>query len=437
MNDRPSLFDQLTPTDALSDDFAWIDSLWEESNHPLKPPRKRRPRKPAETVSSDPANGSYRPSGPQASKPEPEHGTESTAPTPIVPDDEERPAPPNRPADPARSGPGDSPATVASMPADSPVSADGDPMTPLDSPDASDRPTRAHAVAATWAKRMLIAAGTVVLLAAVVASAGSHARTVRRQDALERVETSMNDLNLATRKAKKVLATAAKHDLDESESAVTLRKRIDSNAQLERSKRAGLTVDESDRLASKADRASRRTRNLTGKVSRLVRDKPLRDAKRRMSEALGKAREAARDASPSDDASRKALDELNALIGKAGKLGGKATAGRWSSMASELDQARDRLAKALEAKAKADEEQRRQQEQQEQQQDAAPSPQYQGSHGSAGGGSAGGGSSGAGSSGGGNAGGSTGSPPSGGGDGWYVPPETGGGDGLPGNDSSI
>ena len=48
-SEQPSLFDQLTPSDSLRDDLAWIDSLQEDTQEDDKParqerkPRKRRP----------------------------------------------------------------------------------------------------------------------------------------------------------------------------------------------------------------------------------------------------------------------------------------------------------------------------------------------------------------------------------------------------------
>ena len=47
-----------------------------------------------------------------------------------------------------------------------------------------------------------------------------------------------------------------------------------------RSKRAGLSISESERLSTKADKATKRTRTLAGKVDRLVKAKPLTDARR-------------------------------------------------------------------------------------------------------------------------------------------------------------
>ncbi len=45
-SEQPSLFDQLTPSDSLRDDLAWIDSLQEDTQEDDKPARQeRKPRK--------------------------------------------------------------------------------------------------------------------------------------------------------------------------------------------------------------------------------------------------------------------------------------------------------------------------------------------------------------------------------------------------------
>ena len=37
-SEQPSLFDQLTPSDSLRDDLAWIDSLQEDTQRTTSPP---------------------------------------------------------------------------------------------------------------------------------------------------------------------------------------------------------------------------------------------------------------------------------------------------------------------------------------------------------------------------------------------------------------
>ena len=53
MNEQPSIFDQLTPSDALRDDFEYLDRLERDraAPKPPRPPRTtgRRRRKPADT----------------------------------------------------------------------------------------------------------------------------------------------------------------------------------------------------------------------------------------------------------------------------------------------------------------------------------------------------------------------------------------------------
>lgn len=39
-SEQPSLFDQLTPSDSLRDDLAWIDSLQEDTQEDDKPARR-------------------------------------------------------------------------------------------------------------------------------------------------------------------------------------------------------------------------------------------------------------------------------------------------------------------------------------------------------------------------------------------------------------
>lgn len=186
---------------------------------------------------------------------------------------------------------------------------------------------------------------------------------------------------------------------------------------------------ESERLTDKADKATKRTKKLTATVSALVKDKPRLDARKTFETALDKARQAAKTASPSDDASRKALDALNTLVGQAGKLGGTAGETRYKDMAAKLDRARNTLSDALAAKRKADEqaEAKKQEEAQQQQSQTPPTPQPQPQNRYMGGttpspsipNTSGGSSSG-----------------SDGQNGWYVPPVDNG-DSLPNNDPSL
>ena len=139
------------------------------------------------------------------------------------------------------------------------------------------------------------------------------------------------------------------------------------------------------------------------------------------------------------------LAAFKELINDNMPLDKKTTIDTWTDMAAKLDKARENLARALDAKTKADEEAKRQAEEQEQQQQPqqaapiptpapTPTPQYHGSSGGSGsktvprgnngGNTNNGGTSNSGGSSGGNSG------------GWYVPPETPD-NSLPNNDSSL
>lgn len=250
----------------------------------------------------------------------------------------------------------------------------------------------------------------------------------------------MSQLSTWTGKAKTTIKQADQIRLKDTDDTDSLRRLIDSNGRLMHSDRTGLSENESERLAAKADKATKRTRTLTNKIGRLVKEKPLTDAKNKCHTALDKASKASNDAKPSDDATRTAKATLDKLIAQARKLDKKTTIDTWTDMAAKLDEARENLARALDAKTKADEEAEAQEQQQPQQ--AAPiptpaptpTPQYHGSSGGSGsttvprgndGGNANNGGTG-------NSGGSSG----GNSGGWYVPPETPD-NSLPNNDSSL
>lgn len=296
-----------------------------------------------------------------------------------------------------------------------------------------------------WVRRGLIGALTFILLLVLFALIGSHSATVRQQASAERLQTSMSQLSTWTGKAKTTIKQADRGGLKDTDGIDSLRRLIDSNGRLMRSDRTGLSETESERLTAKADKATKRTRTLTNKIGRLVKEKPLTDAKNKCHTALDKASKTSNDAKPSDDATRTAKATLDKLIAQARKLDKKTTIDTWTDMAAKLDKARENLARALDAKTKADEEAKRQaeaQEQQQQPQQAAPiptpaptpTPQYHGSSGGSGsttvprgnnGGNANNGGTG-------NSGGSSG----GNSGGWYVPPETPD-NSLPNNDSSL
>ncbi len=421
-SEQPSLFDQLTPSDSLRDDLAWIDSLQEDTQEDDKPvrqerkPRKRRGRKniPTEHEPEQPT-----PPPPPA---KPEHEPEQ--PMLIVPDmtqtDESIPlAGLEAPTTVIEPGP-ESETTIL-------------PEEVLEDVAEPDSPS-GDSKAMTWVKRGLIIAGAAIVLLIILALAGSHSTAVKEKTAYERVQASMSQLAACNGKAKNTVGNADKAGVDDKD-VDSLRDLVASNGKLIRSKRAGLSISESERLSTKADKATKRTRTLAGKVDRLVKAKPLTDA-------LDKAVKASTDAKPSDDATRAAKATLDKLIGQARKLDAKTTVDTWNDMASKLDKARGNLSQALDAKAKADEEAKRQTEaqaqaqqqapQQQQQTMPAPTPQYRRSSGSSGSGST--------SVPQGNGGGTTnnnnGGTSNGNSGGWYVPPETND-NSLPSNDSSL
>lgn len=405
-SEQPSLFDQLTPSDSLRDDLAWIDSLQEsvpEDGKPVKQerkPRKRRERKTGRADRDGMQDRRTETATPPPPPAKPERGPEQ--PMLIVPD-------------------------MSRTEDDSNPSAESAP-TIVDDPDAPSNDSKAM----TWVKRGLIIAGAAILLLVILALVGSHSTAVKEKTAYERVQTSMSQLSKSNGEAKTTIADADKAGVDDTD-VDTLRDLVESNGKLIRSKRAGLSINEFDRLAAKADKATKRTRTLTGKVDRLVKTKPLTDAKRKCRTALDKAVKASTDSKPSDDTTRAAKATLDKLIAQARKLDAKTTVGTWNDMAAKLDKAREGLSQALDAKAKADEEAKRQaeaqaqaQQQQQQQATPAPTPQYRRSSGSSG--SSGSGSPSVPQGNGGTSNGNSG--------GWYVPPETND-NSLPNNDSSL
>lgn len=418
-SEQPSLFDQLTPSDSLRDDLAWIDSLQEDTQEDDKParqerkPRKRRGRKNIPTEHE-----------PEQPTPPPPAGLE--APTTVIdPPDPETPD--GSPAE----------TTVIGTEPESETTIPEEVLEDVADPDSPSGDSKAM----TWVKRGLIIAGAAIVLLIILALAGSHSTAVKEKNAYERVQASMSQLAACNGKAKTTVGDADKAGVDDKD-VDTLRDLVASNGKLIRSKRAGLSISESERLSTKADKATKRTRTLAGKVDRLVKAKPLMDARRKCRDALDKAVKASTDAKPSDDATRAAKTTLDKLIGQARKLDAKTTVDTWNDMASKLDKARGNLSQALDAKAKANEEAKRQTEaqaqaqqqapQQQQQTMPAPTPQYRRSSGSSGSGST--------SVPQGNGGGTTnnnnGGTSNGNSGGWYVPPETND-NSLPSNDSSL
>lgn len=487
-SEQPSLFDQLTPSDALRDDLDWLDSLQETkpSTPPRKPKNHRSNRKhdiepvqhddkhettttpPTETtvpamvqdtvalppVSENAAATPAVSEGATDTTPVPqstgvENDQTAERPEPSMPSSDARPMPavplPPRPAMEDANVPDEAEDTPSDIPPVATETASGGIRTAVSLQDVADPDGPSEdARTMVWVRRGLIGALTFILLLVLFALIGSHSATVRQQASAERLQTSMSQLSTWTGKAKTTIKQADRVGLKDTDGIDSLRRLIDSNGRLMRSDRAGLSENTSEQLAAKADKATKRTRTLTNKIGRLVKEKPLTDAKNKCHTALDKASKASNDAKPSDDATRTAKATLDKLIAQARKLDKKTTVDTWTDMAAKLDKARENLARALDAKTKADEEAKRQAEAQEQQQPQqaapiptpapTPTPQYHGSSGDAGsttvprgnndGNANNGGTGNSGGSSGGNSG------------GWYVPPETPD-NSLPNNDSSL
>lgn len=478
ISEQPSLFDQLTPSDALRDDLDWLDSLQETkpSTPPRKPKNRRSNRKhdiepvqhddkhettttpptettvPAtvqDTVALPPVSEGATDTTPVPQSTGVENDQTAEHPEPSMPSSDTRPMLafplPPRPAMEDANVPDEAENTLISMipvgnetPSDIPPvateTASGGIRTTVSLQDVADPDGPSEdARTMVWVRRGLIGALTFILLLVLFAIMGSHSATVRQQASAERLQTSMSQLSTWTGKAKTTIKQAYRIGLKDTDDIDSLRRLIDSNGRLMHSDRTGLSENESERLAAKADKATKRTRTLTNKIGRLVKEKPLTDAKNKCHTALDKASKASNDAKPSDDATRTAKATLDKLIAQARKLDKKTTIDTWTDMAAKLDKARENLARALDAKTKADEEAKRQaeaQEQQQQQQAApiptpapTPTPQYHGSSGGSGSTTVPRGNNSGGSSGG-NSG------------GWYVPPETPD-NSLPNNDSSL
>lgn len=477
-SEQPSLFDQLTPSDALRDDLDWLDSLQETkpSTPPRKPKNRRSNRKhdiepvqhddKHETTTTPPTETTV-PATVQDTVALPPVSEDATDTTPVpqstgvendqtaerpetsMPSSDTRPMPafplPPRPAMEDANVSDEAEDTLTSMipvgdetPSDIPPvateTASGGIRTTVSLQDVADPDGPSEdARTMVWVRRGLIGSLTLILLLVLFALIGSHSAAVRQQASAERLQTSMSQLSTWTGKAKTTIKQAYRIGLKDTDDIDSLRRLIDSNGRLMRPDRTGLSENESERLAAKADKTTKRTRTLTNKIGRLVKEKPLTDAKNKCHTALDKASKASNDAKPSDDATRTAKATLDKLIAQARKLDKKTTIDTWTDMAAKLDKARENLARALDAKTKADEEAKRQAEEQERQQPQqaapiptpapTPTPQYHGSSDGSGSTTVPRGNNSGGSSGG-NSG------------GWYVPPETPD-NSLPNNDSSL
>lgn len=416
MNDRnsqPSLFDQLTPSEALRDDLAWLSGDGGPDDTPPRPPRRpAKPRMPSRTAER------------HGTRPPAQARTEDTPPLP--PSDESD----------APEGPGER--TMVMPPLNDTEPDAGD--TTVASADGPHRPGTA--------RRILIALAAVAALILAMFAIRACSLAVRGHASEQRLSTAMSSLASADHDAKAARTAAGKAGLKDDASLRALGRRISANAGIMRSPTDGLSRRSRDELSGKAERATAETSSLIRKVRKATADKPVADARAAYKEALRLAGKAADGATASDDATRDALTALKAEINRETGLGAKSTPAQWRAAARTLDTKREALTKAIDAKRKADEaaarrkqeeEQRAQQQAQQQQQPLQGSQStprqytggsqytYRGYGGSSG---SSGSTSGGSSTGGSSTGNSSGS------SGWYVPPATSD-DGLPKTDPSL
>ena len=172
--------------------------------------------------------------------------------------------------------------------------------------------------AMTWVKRGLIIAGAAIVLLIIPRPGGLPLDGRQGETAYERAQASMSQLAACNGKAKNTVGDADKAGVDDKD-VDTLRDLVASNGKLIRSKRAGLSISESERLSTKADKATKRTAHWPARSTGSVKAKPLMDARRKCRDALDKAVKASTDAKPSDDATRAAKATLDKLIGQARK----------------------------------------------------------------------------------------------------------------------
>ena len=405
-NSQPSLFDQLTPSEALREDLAWLsgDGDADRRPRPSRQPRSARPPAPPKTHGLD--------------------GQEDTLLLPVMgaPDASERPGERTVVMPPVTDTDTDAEAPAA-------VSAD-EPRTPK------------------TVRRILVALAVVAALILAMFAIRACSLAVRNHASEQRLSTALSSLASADRDARAARAAAGKAGLKDDDALKALGSRISANARITRTPSEDLTRRSRDALSEKAGKAAATTRSLTRKVRKATADKPVADARAAYKEALRLAGKAADGATASDDATRDALTALKAEINRETGLGAKSTPAQWRAAARTLDTKREALTKAIDAKRKADEAaaRRKQEEEQQAQQQAQQQQQplqgsqstprrytggsqytYRGYGGSSG---SSGSTSGGSSTGGSSTGNSSGS------SGWYVPPATSD-DGLPKTDPSL
>lgn len=259
-SEQPSLFDQLTPSDSLRDDLAWIDSLQEDTQEDDKPARQeRKPRKRRGRKNIPTGHDQLEQPTPPPPPAKPEH--EPERPMLIVPDmtQTDEPIPPAgleapttviEPPDPET--PDGSPAettVIGTEPESETTILPEEVLEDVADPDAPSGDSKAM----TWVKRGLIIAGAAIVLLIILALAGSHSTAVKEKTAYERAQASMSQLAACNGKAKNTVGDADKAGVDDKD-VDTLRDLVASNGKLIRSKRAGLSISESERLSTKPTR---------------------------------------------------------------------------------------------------------------------------------------------------------------------------------------
>ena len=394
-NSQPSLFDQLTPSEALRDDLAWLSGDGDADRRPRQP-RSARPPAPPKT-----------------------HGLDRQEDTLLLPVMD---------APDASEGPGERtvvmpPVTDTDTDAEAPAAVSADePRTPK------------------TVRRILVALAVVAALILAMFAIRACSLAVRNHASEQRLSTALSSLASADRDARAAKAAAGKAGLKDDDALKALGSRISANARITRTPSGDLARRSRDALSEKAEKAAVTTRSLARKVRKATADKPVADARAAYKEALRLAGKAADGATASDDTTRDALTALKAEINRETGLGAKSTPAQWRAAARTLDTKREALTKAIDAKRKADEaaERRRQEEAQQQTQQQQQSSQgtqsaprrYTGGGQYTYGDSSGSTSSGS------STGNSSGSSGSGGSSGWYVPPATSD-DGLPKTDPSL
>lgn len=392
MSGRPlPLADQLTPTGAgLAEDLDWIasilgsledttpsgapDSPTDVGTPPAAPPQPAAPDQtgatdaipvrepplpmPAPTAVPPVPMPPAAPSAPATTAPPrlPHAGIApvTVPPLPSAPSPVPPPLPTTAPARPVRPAP----ATPPALPSGTcePVHAIGpddtdDPAAVLETvadPETAARPDRR--------RRSIMMAVAAVLCAAMLATviawaAGTH-RACTAQTRLDQAVASLRaaDTKAATARRKAVAAGVGEKD------TTPLSKRIGLDRKLIARADTPMDAGSDERLTRSLVSAERQTTRLTSELEQATRTALTAAAKARCRTALDKAEQARRDTAglTGDQTVNAEAVRLDTAIKAAGGLGAKTTASQWDSMAARLDEARDTLTKAADAKRAAD-----------------------------------------------------------------------------------